>query len=44
MTFLEIARDLHIFDRSLMISSRRIPSIAVLYIFIVAIQQVHHLG
>ena len=37
-------RGFHIFDRSLMISSHRIPPIAILCIFIRAIHQVYHLA
>ena len=38
------ARDCHIFDHSLTVASHRIPTIAILCIFIESIQQVHHLG
>ena len=39
----QITGDFHIFSCSLIISSHRIPPIAILYILIGAIPQVHHL-
>ena len=39
-----IAREFHIFDRSLIISSQGIPTTAILRIFIRKIKQVHHFG
>ena len=39
-----IAREFHIFDRSLIISSQGIPPTAILRIFIRNIKQVHHFG